>query len=301
MFDIEAPKPETPKNYYKPICIFCKEENPEISIYQKSYLAYIKVCCKKCNQTSDLNIIEYLNQLEKLGSGNKYFCQKKGGVHKDKAATVKLKGLFYCNECFDYLKEMFEIENFNNINDLKVECETHNKSFSYYCRDCKKNMCENCSFLEHRTFRHQVIDLKDMVKRFDMKSFKEKTEKYENFVYKNLREIKNNITQKLEQLIEQINNMYENYVEEYNNFSKLKSIFTENYLSSQEHLSYDIISNFDKFYSYKLSIPKILNGNVQYNINEKIKSNELYNIYNDIERLFNCLVEGGGLGREAKK
>lgn len=203
-----------------------------------------------------------MDELEKLNEENYYYCQKKGGSHKNRKAVMYLNGFFYCEECAKNLNEIIDDNKFIKIQDIKNQCEEHKKPYLMYCENCQKNVCEDCSLVEHKSLGHSFFNFENAKEYINDNILQKDSKEYEDYIIGELKELKNNMVKKLEKLIEQLNNAYSSFIEENNNIFKLKSYFVDNYLESQGFLNYNIIKNLYDFGSFKLNKLKILNNNI---------------------------------------
>ncbi len=284
--NIPIPQPEAKINVYKIICTFCHKETPEVSLVQSNNQIFIKEDCK-CGKTGQKEIKEYLKELEKNDKESKNYCQKKGGSHKNIEAVIKLKGLYYCTECFDNLKEIIDPENFINI--TVIQCEEHNNPFKYYCKNCKKNMCETCNTKEHKNLRHSIEYLSSLRPKIDKKKFDEEIKDFEFFINTELKNIKNNIIKKLKKLIDQLDKAYDKFVESKTDFINLKKIFSENFFKSQDYFNYEIINNFIRICNYTYQIPEKIKSMKNNKENEEINSDNIIDLSNNYKDLIEIL------------
>ena len=77
----------------------------------------------------------------------------------------------FCEECLNKHDESHFIVKFNEKNNY---CDSHNKSFYYYCQKCKKNMCQKCT--ECKCEEDPKKEIINPSKRDDIKYLKEKKE-----------------------------------------------------------------------------------------------------------------------------
>lgn len=170
---METPLPITLKEDFKIICTSCKKGTPAITLIQENGL-FLQMNCQLCDYSSKSEVSVFLNEIIKANSEIAYYCQKKGGIHKNRKATKYVNGLFYCDECDEVLNELIDNNAFIDISMIKEQCKEHKRPFKTYCTQCMKNMCESCKIQEHQNFKHQIIYFNNMIKNINKNKMEEK-------------------------------------------------------------------------------------------------------------------------------
>ncbi len=135
-------------------------------------------------------------------------------------------------------------------------CKDHKKEYIFYCKECKKDLCESCK-CKHK--KHNLIIFEDMQKDIDQEKLKEKVKEFKI----DLNEIKENINSILDKIIENI---------EY--YWKINKEINDSYKNNK----YIILKNIETINAYNTKIIKDMNDILN---KDEIKSKfyELYNIY----------------------
>ena len=148
--------------------------------------------------------------------------------------------MYYCPDCNS--KHHHQTINYE---DKYYFCEDHNKEFKYYCKTCKKNLCEDCDNI-HKQNRHVSKKFEEMIP--DTKSIKKKLSEIKEKIEDAeiiVDQIKNNmdgaiqILRKYCEIAEDIIRKYESFNTKYKNFQVLKSV---NFLKDSNK---DIINDLD--------------------------------------------------------
>jgi len=150
---------------------------------------------------------------------------------------------------FEEFRNFYNNKKCKNINNIKNYCEKHNNNFQFYCKDCKINICLLCSN-EHK--KHNLIDLINEVKNFDINIYKKQIEKAENelnLFTKNCNKIYN----QLQEFIKDFNLKFKNFLQfniEQLSFTK-DIINIYNYFNKKKEFSYEIIFNIKNIINLK--------------------------------------------------
>ena len=175
---------------------------------------------------------------------------------------------------FEEFRSFYNNKKCKNINNIKNYCEKHNNNFQYYCKDCKIDICLSCS-KEHK--KHNLIDLSEEIKNFDINIYKKQIEKAENelnLFTKNC----NKIYLQLQEFIKDFNLKFKNFLQfniEQISFTK-DIINIYNYFNKKKEFSYEIIFNIKNIINFK---------ELSYEIDEEFslltKSQKFYSIINN--------------------
>ena len=172
-------------------CPKCKSNIPTITNVNKDIISY-KCPCSPHNIKMSLE--EFIIQIEKLNSSNEK-CFK----HKETIAS------FYCPECKKYICDICESFHSSFEPDHKIQkqfvsnndiCPIHkNEKKTFYCQECQQDLCHECLKQIHSIHKDKVITIKE---------YYEKCLKLMKF--KNLDEINNFFSNKIEEIITFKNN-----------------------------------------------------------------------------------------------
>ena len=243
-----------------PICSFNQLENikrcnkcykiPLIELIKKYNKYFIKYKCEN-GHSDEINLEDFLkNNKNSINKIDCFDCKKKQENENE------FLNFFYCVTCKQILcgkciiNHRIEFHQSFLLSKYDSTCLEHNQSFSYYCKDCNKNICILCS-KDHKI--HHQISLSEIL------------------IYdKNLKEIKNKV-----QEIYKLKNIKDGIIEELNpNIEKDKKIIKiiEDIYSRYENnmnLLYSLYNNLEKTYIYEIQL-----NNYNYEIIENFKSIE---------------------------
>ena len=177
---------------------------------------------------------------------------------------------FFEIECNNgHKRESKDLKNFLKSEEIDCQCHSHNKTYNYYCKNCKEDLCFMCVYYSHEN--HEIIDYsKEMIKKDELKNYEIKLNIFTQKINE-INEIINNIgiiKEKVNDLYVFINKFYKDIL---NIFEKINTIYKFN----------EII-----FKTYKV---EFLNYNSMINIketkdyNEEIKSFKL--MLNDLNNI----------------
>jgi len=191
----------------------------------------------KCERGHEEDILleKYMNEFNKNSLTNEK-CEKCGKSQKEMNEDLfydNLDDKFICYQCQ---------KNKTNINYKKYDytCKLHLNSYSFYCNECKKNICMNCKF-EHKY--HDLIDLSQFTYA-DKDKLKLKVNNIKSTI-ENLEKIK----QKIGQLFDKLKKSTEIEMK----FINILLSFYE-YSESNYDLNYNIKQNLNNFInSFKLN------------------------------------------------
>ena len=243
-----------------PICSYNELENikrcnqcykiPLIELIKRNNKYFIKYNCEN-GHSDEINLEDFLkNNKNSINKIDCFDCKKKQEKEND------FLNFFYCVTCKQILcdkciiNHRIEFHQSFLLSKYDSTCLEHNQSFSYYCKDCNKNICILCS-KDHKI--HDQISLSEIL------------------IYdKNLKEIKNKV-----QEIYKLKNIKDEIIEELNpNIEKDKKIIKiiEDIYSRYENnmnLLYSLYNNLEKTYIYEIQL-----NNYNYEIIENFKSIE---------------------------
>ena len=163
------------------------------------------IICPECKENCIIDFKDYkisLNECEKNHkkeniSLDKFYnsiIEKPEILCKNCKKDLSNKESFYkCENCNIILcKECSYIHKNHKILDYKYElmisiCQIHNESFTFYCKDCHRNLCDSCKSSDNNN--HSFIQLKEMEKSIDT-----------SLLFKKIKKLRDLIKIKIEQL-----------------------------------------------------------------------------------------------------
>ena len=236
------------------ICPICKEN---IFINFNNY----KINLIKCKNNHNINNI-YIKDFQTTQKINisKVICEvckenNKSETYKNEFYRCLYCGINLCPLCKSNHDKNHNIINYENRNYI---CDSHNKNYDNYCKDCNKNICMNC-LKEHKN--HNSIYYGDILPN---ENIKEEINEFQNYI----KELKNNI----QNIINNLNNIIENFDIYYNIINDV----INNYNNSNRN--YETLINIDEFIKYK---NKIMND-----IKDIINDNNINNKFNKIMKIY---------------
>ena len=172
---------------------------------------------------------------------NKYALSKEKCGICDKNQKEFKEDFYYCNKCKIFLCGLCKHNHNEDKNDIipykKYDfiCKIHSSLYSFYCINCKKNLCINCQ-VEHKN--HDMIDLSKF--NYNQESIRELEEKINIFENKI-----NNLNDFIQNFINEINKIKESSELEME-FLKLL-LYSYQYEENQNSLNYNIIQNLKNY------------------------------------------------------
>ena len=168
----------------------------------------------RCGQKIELENI--LNKIEKKNNLN-FQCQKCFGtfriahIHNDES-IIYLDCDCLClrkeNIQIDYIEDYFKYTEQKKYKGIKIYdnsiCNYHNSKFTFFCKDCQKDICSNC--IEEIHVNHGLIDLNGENITKVIQSIKEKINNYQKSNENN-----NNNFSKIIKLLKHLILVYENF------------------------------------------------------------------------------------------
>ena len=213
-----------------------------MKIMYKGYKIFMEYRCQNGHYSYEKLYDFY--QRNKINSINSVICCVGYEVNDGK------QNFYYCNDCQQYYCENHKIahekieeksHNLINIKGIDNTCSEHLNSYTYYCLDCHKNICNNC--ISHNN--HKKVVLSNLI------ISEEKLMQYRNKL-KILKNNYNNFYNECDKTIKEVLEYIENFN---NNLRKFKNVndFSFNicedllnsyqYLKNKNCLNYEIIAN----------------------------------------------------------
>ncbi len=89
----------------------------------------------------------------------------------------------YCKNCLASHNKNNPKHNTNNIDKSEFICPVHDSTYTHYCFDCKKNLCDEC--MKEKKDNHQIIYFKNInLKNNELTEFKNNLEKENELLFK---------------------------------------------------------------------------------------------------------------------
>ncbi len=117
----------------------------------------------KCenNHNGEISLNEYLRKY-KENSITKEKCE-----YRNSQQECSKCNKFVCLQCLMNKHKLSKGHKFENLNKYDSLCKIHFNSFSSYCKNCKKNICELFNN-EHK--EHKLIGLSSIIVEEDLKN-----------------------------------------------------------------------------------------------------------------------------------
>ena len=241
------------------ICPICGEfakfnvKNYKMSIYG----------CKYNHKLNDMNLEEFQNS--QLIDISKIICDKCKDKNKYNTFRNEFHHCFSCNMnlcplCKSNHDKKHNIINYDNIN---YYCSKHCEKYSYYCKKCKKSVCDECDCVDDN---HDIISLGKMIIKKD--DLEKNIKKYKDGIDK----INNNISEIINKLKKISDNLDKYY--------KIYSDFMNNY--DVKNRNYYILHNAKEIQN---------NNDNMAEINEIIEETNYTNKVNEIFKLYNSFYD----------
>ena len=244
-------------------CNYCPY-TPLMKIMYKGYKIFMEYRCQNGHYSYEKLYDFY--QRNKINSINSVICCVGYEVNDGK------QNFYYCNDCQQYYCENHKIahekieEKSHNLINIKVidnTCSEHLNSYTYYCLDCHKNICNNC--ISHNN--HKKVVLSNLIIN------EEKLMQYRNTL-KILKNNYNNFYNECDKTIKEVLEYIENFN---NNLRKFKNV---------NDFSFNICEDLLNSYQY-LKNKNCLNYEIITNIRDILNFND---IKFDMDKNFNCLA-----------
>lgn len=230
------------------ILVFSKEPIPEPIKIESKYIICpkglentrikiddYKISFYKCKNDHQLKNI-LINEFKETQSidESKIICD----ICKINNKSSIFKNQFYfCNTCKQNICPLCKIShnkekqehNIINYEEKNFICQVHNSQYVTYCQSCNKNICLNCQ-QEHKT--HHIVGFGEILtnkNEIKLKEFHQGIAKLEE----NVKNIEDNIINKLKKVIENFKNLYNIYEGVINNYN-------------DKLLNYEVISNINE-------------------------------------------------------
>jgi hypothetical protein len=196
---------------------------------------------------------------------NKYALSKEKCGICDKNQKEFKEDFYYCNKCKIFLCGLCKHNHNEDKNDIipykKYDfiCKIHSSLYSFYCINCKKNLCIRC---EKEHINHEKISLINMI--IDKKDLLIKLNEIKNII--------NVYNENINKIIEILNNMKKDV----NNYYKLIEYMVNNY--NEKDRNYEILNNINEM---------IINNNMINDITKINNENDIKNQFNNILDIYN--------------
>ena len=268
--DVSNSNPEEEEIITKLKEIICPECGESIKMHIEGYNIFLYDC--KNGHKKDNILLNEFDNTQKINI-SKIKCDEincennKGNSYENK--------FYICNKCKKNLCPIHKLKHDKTHNIIEYDekyymCDIHNKEFSIYCKECKKDICIYC---ENEHINHDKISYGTIMPDIDEIKLKrieleEKINKYKV----NINEIKNILNKTVENIdcyYNIINNMINNY--------------------DNKKLNYEIIYNLNNIYNNNIieDINIILNENF---LNDKV--DKILSIYNSMANNFKLIIKG---------
>ena len=221
------------------VCPECKEVPEIINIdYEKDYNIELK--CKKHKQLK-IPIEEYFKKEENHLYINEICGRDKETIQKNYSHCLfdfcKGCNIFLCGACsrdHPHKSSFIRIDEYNNM------CKRHCKKYIYYCKDCKKHLCETCMNESNLCSAHNLYNLEKKEQKPDLENIRILIEERNNLIKAK------NLIEHLIKFIETILTTYFKHSANYYHYININNltnsiIFKNNYKLNREEL----ISKFD--------------------------------------------------------
>ena len=224
-----------------------------------------------------------------------FFCKTCGDM-KIIAYKYISNDLQIISECIkENVKSSYSLELFLKLNykiNLKLKCDLDNSSFTYWCKDCKINICDKCFQLHNN---HKTIKLSSLlINNEDIIELNKKVENFQSKLKSNKKKVDEKKIFNQKEEIEFLNNFLKYY-----NFNLYQIVFIQKmkelylYLIKHNLICYQILINI------KYIINKLNNDTKAISPNENINNNKETNDILDIYYMVfnsekNCLLPNNG-------
>ena len=293
---------------------FCPSSNclniPQINYSYNPLKTDFKYSCSCHNNTDTINEIELKEFLEQASSLNCSICKKK----------IFDEQIIYCIECNVLLdatcveihhKDVKHTRYIQLNKNIFNYCLEHKSQFIFRCMDCKQSLCNKCNFTLHDDKGHKLEQIKKFsLNQNDFQRIHNNFEKQKSF-FKKIKEINNNLIQKLENDIELKERMINNFLLnrlDYNSLINMNNLYIENnqryekildeILNVNDETDNDALNSKDYinqylsplYYSMMINKEENINDSLMYELQKNVNSflplisqkNEQINIYNQL-------------------